>query len=127
MDSTKWIMIACAALTAVLTAAFFIQYFRISKRINQLAKPMLDDALNRMKNAPDDNSPEESADVRVIAKRTYVWGHHHAHTVYYAAFETADRRRFELMIPADAFGLLTEGDEGRLTFKGSRFVSLSRR
>lgn len=60
--------------------------------------------------------------VRVVAKRTSVHGHEHAHTTYYTTFEFLDDgSRLELRVPAKQFGLMAEGDLGILNYQGTQF------
>ena len=71
------------------------------------------------------NSPRVTADATVVAKRNRVWGDH-SHTDYYATFQFESGDRLELVVPHNQFGYLVEGDHGKLTFQGSRFVSFER-
>ena len=48
-------------------------------------------------------------------------------TSYYATFEVESGDRMELHVPATEYGLLIEGDQGDLTFQGSRFLSFERK
>ena len=73
----------------------------------------------------DDNSPRVSSEATVVAKRTHVRGDH-AHTTYFATFQFESGDRMELMIPYNQFGYLVEGDRGKLTFQGTRFLSFER-
>ena len=73
----------------------------------------------------DDNSPRVSSEATIVAKRTHVRGDH-AHTTYYATFQFESGDRLELMIPYNQFGYLVEGDRGKLTFQGTRFLSFER-
>ena len=84
----------------------------------------------------DDRSPRLTVPVTVVAKRTNVAVHDHVHeemhhhttsTTYYATFQVQSGDRMELRVPAEEYGLLVEGDEGDLTFQGSRFLSFERR
>ena len=70
-------------------------------------------------------SPRISSDATVVTKRTQVRGDH-AHTTYFATFQFASGDRLELQIPQDKVGYLVEGDRGKLTFQGLRFVSFER-
>lgn len=47
-------------------------------------------------------------------------------TSYYATFQVESGDRMELHVPAADYGLLAEGDRGRLTFQGTRFLSFER-
>ena len=73
----------------------------------------------------DDNSPRITCETTVVTKRTHVRGDH-AHTTYYATFQFESGDRQELEVPHDQFGYLVDGDKGKLTFQGSRFVSFQR-
>ena len=62
---------------------------------------------------------------RVVTKRTDVWGDR-AYTNYYVTFEFESGDRTELSLTGEQFGMLAEGDIGRLTFKGPQFLSFER-
>jgi hypothetical protein len=65
----------------------------------------------------------------VIDKRTAVWGgsgDSSASTNYFITFEFEDLSRVELPIKADQFGLITVGDQGDLTYQGTRFKGFVR-
>ena len=47
-------------------------------------------------------------------------------TTYYATFQVESGDRMELEIPSDQYGMLAEGDRGRLSFQGTRFLSFER-
>mgnify|MGYP000985113964 FL=1 len=69
--------------------------------------------------------------VRVTDKRTHVWGghhnqQHHAHTSYYITFEFEDGERREFMVSGRAYGLVSPGDAGTLTWQGTRFHDFQR-
>lgn len=83
------------------------------------------------------HSPRLTVPARVIAKRADVSHHHHhdagAHvghsstsTTYYVTFEVESGDRMELRIHGHEFGMLTEGDEGRLSFQGTRYLGFER-
>ncbi|WP_248927800.1 DUF2500 domain-containing protein [Paenibacillus hamazuiensis] len=66
---------------------------------------------------------------RIVAKRTDVWGgsgNTSASTSYYATFEFANKERLELQLKDKQFGLLAEGDQGVLTYQGTRFHHFQR-
>ena len=71
------------------------------------------------------NSPRITSDATVVTKRTKVWGDH-SHTVYFATFQFESGDRLKLEIPPTQFGYLVEGDKGKLTFQGNRFMSFER-
>lgn len=52
--------------------------------------------------------------------------HHSYSTTYYATFEVESGDRMELQIGNQEFGLLAEGDEGKLTFQGTRYLGFER-
>jgi len=82
------------------------------------------------------NSPVLTVDAKVVAKRMQVNQHahgtnmtHHHHTTsrYFATFEMESGDRMELKIPTKEYGLLAEGDAGKLTFQGTRYKGFDRR
>ena len=80
---------------------------------------------NAKKNRINNNSPRVSSEATVVTKRTQVRGDH-AHTTYYATFQFESGDRLELEIPLNQFGYLVEGDKGKLTFQGARFLGFER-
>ena len=80
----------------------------------------------------DNNSPRLTVPAVVVAKRTNVshrTGHnHHTHrsTSYHVTFQVESGDRMELSMAGHEFGLLVEGDRGRLTFQGSRYLGFER-
>lgn len=76
-------------------------------------------------NRKDNASPQLTVEARVVTKRTHVWGDH-SRTNYYTTFEVPSGDRMELSIPHDQFGYLVEGDRGKLTFQGTRFLGFER-
>ena len=64
---------------------------------------------------------------RVHSQQVYEDGmHHQTHTDYYATFEVESGDRMEFSISGRDFGLLAEGDIGKLTFRGSRYQGFER-
>ena len=83
------------------------------------------------------NSPVLTVSAKIIAKRTAVSSnnsingetgvnHHMTSTTYYATFEVESGDRMELMVNGNEYGLLADGDAGRLTFQGTRYLSFER-
>ena len=87
------------------------------------------------------NSPRLTVDAAVAAKRTAVThdrtanagditGAHgytdHIHTSYYATFQVESGDRMELQVSGTEYGMLSEGDCGRLSFQGSRYLGFER-
>ena len=48
------------------------------------------------------------------------------HTSYYATFEVESGDRIELCVDGSEYGLLAEGDCGKLTFQGTRYLRFER-
>lgn len=79
-------------------------------------------------------SPRLSVEATVVSKRTNVSHHHQAgntamcstHTSYYVTFQVASGDRMELLVPGTEYGLLAEGDNGTLSFQGTRFLGFAR-
>ena len=82
------------------------------------------------------HSPRLTVPVIVVTKRTDVSrrrhrganGHHHHHTstTYYATFEVESGDRMELQLEGFEYGLLVEGDHGKLSFQGTRYLGFER-
>jgi len=76
--------------------------------------------------------PVLTVDAKVISKRTEVRqrgndDNNSTFTLYYVAFEVESGDRMELEMDGQEFGLLAEGDEGDLTFQGSRYKGFKRK
>lgn len=82
------------------------------------------------------HSPKLTVPAKVVAKRTNVTHHrhggaegihhHHTSTSYYATFEVESGDRMELQLEGSAYGLMVEGDRGKLSFQGTRFLGFER-
>ena len=79
------------------------------------------------------HSPRLTVNATVVAKRTNVSHHHHSDThhtshstAYFATFQVESGDRMELQLQGHEFGLLVEGDKGRLSFQGTRFLGFER-
>ncbi len=82
------------------------------------------------------HSPRLTVEATVIAKRHDVsrhrqgdaGDHHHYHTTntYFVTFQVASGDRMELQLQGHEYGLLIEGDTGKLTFQGTRYLGFER-
>ena len=79
------------------------------------------------------NSPRLTVEAVVAAKRTDVSHHHDANTHvdhhttwYYVTFEVQSGDRMEFDVSGSEYGLLAEGDYGKLTFQGTRYLEFER-
>ena len=87
------------------------------------------------------HSPKLTVPAAVVAKRTNVTHHHHANggdasgahgfhtttsTTYYVTFQVESGDRMEFHVSGSEYGMLAEGDSGRLTFQGTRYLSFER-
>ncbi len=87
------------------------------------------------------NSPRLTVPARIVAKRqntTYnnqpnagdTTGAHGFHTIsstsYYVTFQVDSGDRMELSVSGSEYGILAEGDEGKLTFQGKRYLAFDR-
>lgn len=55
--------------------------------------------------------------------------HHHHHsstTSYYVTFEVESGDRMEFHVPPQEYGILIDGDNGKLTFQGTRYHKFER-
>lgn len=74
-------------------------------------------------------SPVVTTSAVVTSKRTDVSGgsnERRAITSYLVTFETPTGERHEMRMPGSNYGILSEGDEGRLTFQGTRYRGFER-
>ena len=86
-------------------------------------------------------SPRLTVSVVVAAKRENITQHQHANagdssgahgfhtttsTSYYVTFLVESGDRIELCVSGTEYGMLVEGDTGRLTFQGTRYLSFER-
>lgn len=78
------------------------------------------------------NSPRLTVPAVVVAKRTNVshhhhggvneHHHHHTSTTYYVTFQVDSGDRMELHVEGHEYGMLIEGDQGMLSFQGTRYL-----
>ena len=79
------------------------------------------------------NSPRLTVEATVVAKRIAVSHHHHGgethhmttSTRYYVTFQVESGDRMEFSASGREYGLLVEGDTGRLTFQGTRYLGFT--
>lgn len=82
-------------------------------------------------------SPKLTVEAKLVAKRASVSHHHHSggngaghmttSTTYYVTFEVESGDRMEFHVSGREYGLLAEGDQGRLSFQGTRYLGFERR
>ena len=75
------------------------------------------------------NSPVETNNAVVVAKRTNVsgGGDSEAVTAYFVTFEREDGSRREFRVRPDDYGYFAEGDVGLLMNQGTRYLGFKRR
>lgn len=83
------------------------------------------------------HSPRLTVPAVIVAKRTNVTrhhhsgagGHHHHHTStsYYVTFQFGGGDRMELPVSGSEYGMLIEGDQGDLSFQGTRYLGFERK
>ena len=86
-------------------------------------------------------SPQETVNARVVAKRTKVTGHGgmmaprnastmhttgSTYTNYFVTFELENGKRLELGVKDPEYAMLAEGDQGRLSYQGTRYLGFER-
>ena len=86
-------------------------------------------------------SPRLTVPASVTAKRTNVSHHRHANagdmtgahgfhstssTSYYVTFQVESGDRMELSVTGREYGMLSEGDTGKLSFQGTRYLGFER-
>ena len=87
-------------------------------------------------------SPRETAEARVVTKRMKVSGHgghvmtgntagmnavsSSTYTRYFVTFELEDGTRLEFGVKDPEYGRLAEGDQGTLSYQGTRYLGFER-
>jgi hypothetical protein len=80
--------------------------------------------------------PRLAVNARVVSRRTNVSHHHNMNnehhfnsssTTYYVTFEVESGDRMELHVKGTEYGMLAEGDEGSLSFQGTRYLGFERK
>ena len=76
----------------------------------------------------DNASPVLTVPAKITGKRTQVSGGRNtmAATCYYATFEVESGDRLEFWVSGREYGMLAEGDHGKLTFQGTRYKGFER-
>ncbi len=107
----------------IFVVLFFILFFAvIAKNIGQWFK--------------NENSPRLTVPAKIVDMRRKTH-HHHNHggatmhhstssTTYYVTFQVESGDRMELHVAGHEFGMLIEGDQGKLTFQGTRYLGFER-
>lgn len=87
------------------------------------------------------NSPRLTVVAEVVSKRIDVTHHRHANagdvtgahgyhttssTCYYVTFQVDSGDRMELSVSDSEYGMLVDGDMGKLSFQGTRYLSFER-
>ena len=80
------------------------------------------------------DSPRLTVEAQVVAKRTDITHHYgtdhsmsHTSTRHYVTFQVDSGDRMEFSVTGSEYGMLVEGDYGRLTFQGARYLGFERR
>lgn len=83
-------------------------------------------------------SPRLTVDAELVSRRTEVSTFHHgghngtdmchtsSSTTYYVTFQVDSGDRMEFSVSGQEYGLLAEGDRGKLTFQGTRYLGFER-
>ena len=77
-------------------------------------------------------SPRLSVPATVVTKRTSHHHHHHAgggmhhSTHYHVTFQVESGDRMEFAVSGREYGLLAEGDRGKVFFQGTRYLGFER-
>lgn len=121
-DGPPKIFMSIFALVFIFIAGVIV--FSIVKSVSQWSK--------------NNQQPVLTVPAKVVTKRAYTsTSHHHDHdrmqhhntsstTRHHATFQVQSGDRVEFVIAASEYGLLAEGDEGQLTFQGTRYKGFQR-
>ena len=84
------------------------------------------------------HSPRLCTEASIVSKRSDVHHYHHgasadgmygpssASTTYYVCFQFESGDRLELKVSGSEYGMLAEGDHGKLSFQGTRYLGFER-
>ena len=81
------------------------------------------------------HSPLLTVPAKVVAKRSHTSHSHNTHdnmphssssTSYYVTFEFESKDRTEFRVNGKEYGMIAEGDYGKLKFQGTRFLEFNR-
>lgn len=84
------------------------------------------------------HSPRHTVEATVVSKRENVSHSHHqsgsdgsmsyitTSTTYYITFQFESGDRLELQVQGYDYGMIVEGDRGKLSFQGTRFLGFER-
>ena len=96
---------------------------------------------NAKRERKNDQSPRVTADAKVVSKRMQVGergsrrmrtngmmedGYSYSYSDYFVTFEFESGDRLELPVDGSDYGLLVEGDTGKLSFQGTRYLGFQR-
>ncbi|WP_291574440.1 DUF2500 domain-containing protein [Clostridium sp. UBA4548] len=79
--------------------------------------------------------PKLTVNAKIVGKRENVTHHNHNNgdqvhhttsTTYYVTFEVESGDRMELTVSGREYGMLIEGDKGKLHFQGTRYLGFER-
>ena len=102
----------------IFVVLFFILFFAVlAKNIAQFFK---NEASPRL------TVPAKIVDMQRKTHHHHSNGHHHHTHTYHVTFEVESGDRMELQMPGSKYGLIVEGDEGMLTFQGTRYLGFER-
>lgn len=79
-------------------------------------------------------SPRLTVEAELVSRRTNVSTFHNgtdmchtsSSTTYYVTFQVDSGDRMEFSVSGQEYGLLAEGDRGKLTFQGTRYLGFER-
>ena len=88
----------------------------------------------RLPAAFQNHAPRLTVEAKVVAKRTNITHFNdgtdttmvHTNTTYYVTFEVESGDRMEMNVRGSEYGMLAEGDVGKLTFQGTRYLNFER-
>ena len=92
---------------------------------------------NAKRERKNDASPRVTANAKVVSKRMQVGENRHRngnddmmhsyhYSKYFVTFEFESGDRAELPVDGSEYGLLVEGDAGKLSFQGTRYLGFQR-
>ena len=101
----------------VMSLMFFVVFVAIFVIIAVVVVKMLGESFRNQ------GSPVLSVQAHVVGKRAEMRNNH---TWYYITFQVESGHRMEYNVINTEYGMLTEGDAGKLTFQGSKYLGFER-
>ena len=108
-------------------AVFGMMIFMIVRGVGEWNKNNSSPRLTVEAEAVSRRTQTSTSQTPVAGDASSVHGFHtHYDTLYYVTFQVESGDRMEFRLSGREYGMIVEGDRGRLTFQGTRYLSFER-